>query len=111
MSDRDPSQPDWMITPAQLSAALGKVVLVDVRDPEEHQEGRISGCMLLPLDEIHHRAENELTKDSDIVLYCAHGVRSLEALMALRMKGFQNLRSLSGGICAWEEQGLPIERE
>ena len=96
---------DWLISAEQLKQELGKVVLVDVREPEEHQESRIEGCKLIPLGEISSRGLRELHPDDDIVLYCAHGVRSLHALIALRQLGFEKLRSLDGGICAWQEQG------
>lgn len=96
------SQPDWIITAEELKAALPKVVLVDVREPEEHEEAHIEGCKLIPLGELTSRAPQELEKDADIVLYCAHGMRSLQGLMALRMMGFNKLRSLEGGIEAWK---------
>ena len=96
---------DWLISPQQLQLELSKVVLVDVREPEEFAESHIEGCQLIPLGELTSRALRELHPDDDIVLYCAHGVRSLHALMALRQMGFEKLRSLDGGICAWQEQG------
>jgi rhodanese-related sulfurtransferase len=96
--------PPWIITPEELKASLGQVKLVDVREPEEYAESRIDGCTLIPLDEVSTRGEAELDKADDIVLYCAHGVRSMHALMALRMLGFEKLRSLEGGIAAWLEK-------
>ncbi|MEN9723440.1 MAG: hypothetical protein RJB38_1426 [Pseudomonadota bacterium] len=96
---------EWLISASQLKEELGSVVLVDVREPEEYEESRIEGCKLIPLGEISFRGPRELNPDDAIVLYCAHGVRSLHALMALRQLGFENLRSLEGGICAWQEQG------
>jgi adenylyltransferase/sulfurtransferase len=74
---------------------------VDVRQPEEWDEVRIEGATLIPLPELQGRAENELNKDDDIVLYCAHGIRSLHALRGLQMMGFKRLRSLHGGMAAW----------
>lgn len=100
------SQSEWIIKPAELSQCRNQVVLLDVRELEEYEESRIEGCVLIPLGELTQRAEAELNKDADIVIYCAHGVRSLEALLGLRMMGFQKLRSLEGGICAWQEQGF-----
>ncbi len=96
---------DYLISPEQLKQELGNVVLVDVREPEEFEESRIEGCTLIPLGEITSRALRELNPEDNIVLYCAHGVRSLHALMALQNMGFEKLRSLDGGICAWQEQG------
>jgi len=76
---------------------------LDVREPEEFAESRIEGCKLIPLGEVQARAESELKKDDDIVIYCAHGVRSLHALGAMARMGFKRLRSLEGGICAWQD--------
>lgn len=95
--------PEWVITAAELKPLLGNVVLVDVREPEEHAEGVIEGAKLIPLGDLQARAAQELKPNDDIVLYCAHGVRSLHGLMALRMLGFEKLRSLEGGIEAWYE--------
>jgi rhodanese-related sulfurtransferase len=103
-------QPDWIITAAELKSCLGKVVLVDVREPEEHAEVRIDGGKLIPLGELMQRAPQELNPEDDIVVYCAHGVRSLQAVMGLKQLGFENLRSLEGGICAWEEQQFPVSK-
>jgi rhodanese-related sulfurtransferase len=98
------SHPEWIITAAELKSELNRVKLVDVREPEEHAESRIKGCTLIPLGEITARV-GELSPEDDIVLYCAHGVRSLHALLALKQMGFKKLRSLEGGICAWQEAG------
>ncbi len=100
----------WTITPAELKPLLGQVVVLDVREPEENQEVRIEGSKLIPLDEISGRAQAELDPDSEIIIYCAHGVRSLQALLGLRQLGFENLRSLEGGISSWEEAGFPVLR-
>jgi rhodanese-related sulfurtransferase len=95
---------DWNITSEQLETELGKVLLLDVRQPEEHAESRIEGCTLIPLGELQARATAALPDpNADIVVYCAHGVRSLQGVMILRMLGYGNTRSLHGGICAWEE--------
>ncbi|MBC7691894.1 MAG: rhodanese-like domain-containing protein [Methylotenera sp.] len=101
------SAPEWIITTSELKTILAlnpkSVVLLDVREPEEFEESRIEGCTLIPLGEISLRAATELDKAADIVIYCAHGVRSMHALMAMKMLGFQKLRSLEGGICAFQD--------
>lgn len=97
--------PEWIISAAELQSQMGKVTLLDVREPEEFAESRIEGCTLIPLGEIQARVESELRdKSADIVIYCAHGIRSMHALMAMARLGYTRLRSLEGGICAWEEQ-------
>ncbi len=98
---------EYLITAEELkrerSEKSDALVLVDVREPEEWAESRIEGATLIPLGELLNRAPSELRDpDADIVLYCAHGVRSLHALVALQRLGYQKLRSLRGGICEWE---------
>jgi rhodanese-related sulfurtransferase len=102
MSGNDNENPGWVITTGELRRCLGKVKLLDVREPEEYAESRIEGCTLIPLGELEQRAAKELSKADDIVAYCAHGMRSLQAVMVLRSLGFEKIRSLEGGIAAWE---------
>lgn len=101
-----------IITAEKLKSELGKALLLDVREQGEFDEGRIEGCKLIPLGELPERAEAELGGDKNrpIVVYCAHGVRSLQGLMFLKSLGFPNVQSLEGGICAWEEAGMPVVR-
>jgi rhodanese-related sulfurtransferase len=97
--------PEWIITSDELAPIVAKVTLLDVREPEEFEESRIEGCKLIPLGELAGRVESELPKkDEEIVVYCAHGVRSMHALMAMMRMGYTRVRSLDGGICAWEER-------
>lgn len=95
------TQPSWIITAEQLAQELDQIVLVDVREPEEYAIEKIDGCTLIPLGELEERAPKELNPDAKIVCYCAHGIRSLDAVMQLKMLGFKHLRSLQGGIEAW----------
>jgi rhodanese-related sulfurtransferase len=94
-----------IITPTELKASLAKggITLVDVRGADENARARIDGGVLIPLDELVRRS-GELSKSDDIVLYCAHGIRSLHGLMALQSLGFKKVRSLQGGISAWDRQ-------
>lgn len=96
----------WSIDSEGLSQVIDSVVLVDVREIEEWEESRIEGAVHIPLGEIPMRAPEELNKEKDIVLYCAHGKRSMEALFILRSAGFEKVRSLEGGISAWEMSGF-----
>ena len=101
------SHPEWIITSDELEPSIGQVTLLDVREPEEFAESRIDTpgcCKLIPLGELASRVERELPdKQDDIVIYCAHGVRSMHALLAMARMGYSRLRSLDGGICAWQE--------
>jgi rhodanese-related sulfurtransferase len=81
----------------------GSITLLDVREPEEFEEDRLEGAKHIPLGDLMARANLELDPDSDIVIYCAHGVRSMHALVGLQTLGFEKLRSLEGGLCAYRE--------
>ncbi len=92
-----------IISATELKECIKNITLLDVREPSEYAVSHISGCKLIPLGELLQRAENELSKEGPIVIYCAHGIRSMRGLLALKQLGYQNLRSLEGGIAAWEE--------
>jgi len=80
----------------QQELAAGKdVLLIDVRDAEEHADFNIGGCNI-PLTALE--AISIPVKEHSIVVYCASGVRSAKAMQILHSKGFHNVRSLTGGI-------------
>ena len=80
-----------------------KVILVDVREPHEHEAYSIGG-MLIPLGEVPGRAEELLPyQDQEIVVYCRSGKRSDTAKNFLLQSGFSNVRNLLGGMLAWQE--------
>jgi sulfur-carrier protein adenylyltransferase/sulfurtransferase len=94
---------DRDISPVQLKARLDagdNLVLVDVREPNEWEIGRIEGATLIPVNSVTARA-SELSTADEIVLYCRSGVRSARALASLRELGFRKLWNLRGGILAW----------
>jgi adenylyltransferase/sulfurtransferase len=76
------------------------LLLIDVREPHEHEICNIPGAELIPLSELPSRL-NEIDGHRDIVLHCHHGVRSMRALEVLKAAGFSRLRNLMGGIDAW----------
>jgi rhodanese-related sulfurtransferase len=82
---------------------------VDVRERDEHARVRIAGGVLLPLSEFMERYEEELPKEQEIVVSCRSGARSGRATALLREHGYDAV-NLGGGILAWEEEGLPVER-
>ena len=91
------------ITPRELKRVMdgpGEVVLLDVREPNEHELCRIEGSKLIPLGELEKRAD-ELSRVADIVVYCHVGVRSARAVRLLSSMGFGRVRNLKGGIRAW----------
>ncbi len=83
--------------------------LVDVRTPEEHVAGRISGDEHIELEELATRA-GSLDRERPLVFYCRSGARSAMATNAFREAGFEAY-NLDGGLLAWVESGLSIEPE
>lgn len=78
-------------------------LLIDVREPWEHGICRLDGAQLIPLGELPARYQ-ELLEAEEVVLYCHHGIRSLDAAAWLRQQGVENARSLAGGIDRWAQE-------
>jgi adenylyltransferase/sulfurtransferase len=83
-----------------------KFVLIDVREPHEHQICHIAAAKLIPLGEIGKRL-GELDPEADIVIHCKSGMRSARACGILRAAGFKHVRNMKGGILAWSDQVDP----
>ena len=79
--------------------------LIDVREPHEWVTGTIPGALLISLAELEHA---DLDPARRIVLYCAAGGRSQQALAALEGRGFDDVADLVGGVSAWRNAGLPL---
>jgi rhodanese-related sulfurtransferase len=96
-------------TPRQVAELLarGDVQLIDVRQPHEHQVGRIAGGRLVELAEIAAQADT-IDRERPLVFYCRSGARSAMATDAFRNAGF-DAHNLAGGLLEWHAAGLPIE--
>ncbi|MCE9641164.1 MAG: sulfurtransferase [Betaproteobacteria bacterium] len=81
-------------------------LVLDVREPWEHNVCHIAGAQLLPMQEIPARV-GELPQDRDIVVMCHHGMRSLQVANYLQSAGVSRVYNLSGGIAAWADQVEP----
>jgi sulfur-carrier protein adenylyltransferase/sulfurtransferase len=93
------------ITVRELEAELAgphPPLVLDVREPNEHQIARIPGSTLIPLGELSQRME-ELYRSRDIVAHCKMGGRSARATAFLSQNGFR-VRNLKGGITAWSNE-------
>ena len=83
-------------------------VLLDVREPEEFADVHAGGAQLMPLSTFGEQYQN-LDQDREIVVICRSGARSARAAQFLLDHGY-NAVNLAGGTLAWEEGGLPVER-
>jgi adenylyltransferase/sulfurtransferase len=101
--------PDY--TPQQVADLLAstEIQLIDVREPEEHQAGRIQGDKHIELGDLSARA-NEIDRDTPVVFYCRSGALSAMATEAFIRAGF-DAHNLAGGLLAWHGHGLPLVPE
>ena len=91
------------ITPADVQARLEqgeKLVLIDVREPWEYALCRIEGAKHVPLGTLAASLET-LPDVDEVICYCHHGMRSLDAAAWLRFQGIERAKSLAGGIERW----------
>ncbi|WP_144205740.1 adenylyltransferase/sulfurtransferase MoeZ [Mycobacterium tilburgii] len=102
---------DSTITPRELRELLDsgkKLALIDVREPVEWDINHIDGAQLIPKSLLSSgEGLAKLPHDRKAVLYCKTGVRSAEALAAVKKAGFSDAVHLQGGIVAWAQQIQP----
>jgi len=100
-----PFRDDTEVTPRDVKTMLddGKpVALIDCRTPQEHAIAAIDGAKLIPMQETVQRfAELKAHRDDKVVVFCHHGMRSLQVAAYLRQQGFGDVSSMAGGIDLW----------
>jgi adenylyltransferase/sulfurtransferase len=88
------------------------IELIDVREPAEWEIVRVPGARLVPKGEfLNGNALADLSQDKQIVLYCKSGVRSAEALAAVKAAGFKDAVHVQGGVVSWVktvDPSLPV---
>jgi rhodanese-related sulfurtransferase len=92
----------------------GEVRVLDVRETSEFEAGRVPGAINIPRGVLEFRigeVQEFARKDVPIILYCRTGGRAALATLALNQIGYSNVLSVSGGIMAWEQSGLPIDKD
>lgn len=97
---------DIQIEPREVKQRLergDKFLLVDVREQWEYDTCRIEGAKLVPLSTLPASLA-ALEQAEDVVVYCHHGMRSLDATVWLRGQGIEKARSMSGGIERWSAE-------
>lgn len=96
------------LTPEQCRQRIeaGGVVVLDVRTRHEHENRRIPGSVLMPVQVLASRFE-ELDPQAEYIVHCEHGMRSTDASYFLVMKGFARVSEMAGGLSMY--QG-PTER-
>jgi molybdopterin/thiamine biosynthesis adenylyltransferase/rhodanese-related sulfurtransferase len=92
---------------AAAHIAAGYVVL-DVREPDEYQEGAIPDAIHIPRGHLESQIEGRiLDKTAPVVVYCAGGVRSVFAAKTMQELGYETVESMEGGYGRWKDEGRP----
>ena len=90
---------------ADEQRAAGAVVL-DVREPDEFQQGAIPGAVYIPRGQLESNVESRIQdKDATVLIHCASGVRSAFAAKTLTELGYSDVASVAGGFNKWKDEG------
>lgn len=106
---RDNSQLEVDVTRVNDAIVADSHTVLDVREPEEWDDGHIAEAVHIPLGELATRA-GELPANKPIYTVCRSGVRSITAIEILEAAGYAGAKSLAGGVIAWDEAGKLLAR-
>jgi rhodanese-related sulfurtransferase len=87
-----------------------KAVLIDVSEPEEFAQGHAAGARNVPISELQTAKQIPSNKQLPLVLICPTGARAARAAGELRKLGHERAIALSGGLKAWRDANLPLEK-
>ena len=87
-----------------------KALLIDVCEPAEYAAGHAAGARNVPLGSLQGSTDLPKNKALPLVVLCATGARSVRAAAILRKLGFEKTHVLAGGLAAWREANLPVEK-
>ena len=100
------------VTPAEAVRLINreKAVLIDVSEPAEYAAAHASGSKSVPLAKLDGSSDLPKNKSLPLVVVCPTGSRAARAVGTLKKLGFENSQALAGGLAAWREANLPVER-
>ena len=88
-----------------------KAVVIDVCEPEEFAAGHVGGAKNIPLGQLQERLPQVAkNKAVPIILVCAKGARASRAAGIAKGLGYEKAQALAGGLAAWKEAGMPVEK-
>ncbi|MCX6515584.1 MAG: molybdopterin-synthase adenylyltransferase MoeB [Actinobacteria bacterium] len=91
---------------AEARIEAGNVFVLDVREPDEYDEGALADAVHIPRGHLEAQIEGRaLDRDQTIVVYCAGGVRSAFAARTLQELGYSDVLSMAGGFGKWKDEG------
>ena len=86
-------------------------VLLDVREPDEYEQGAVPGSIHIPRGQLESNIENQVSdRNAKLVVMCAGGVRSAFAVQTLEQLGYTNAVSMDGGFNKWKDEGRDWKR-
>ncbi|HMJ06909.1 MAG TPA: rhodanese-like domain-containing protein [Chthoniobacterales bacterium] len=102
------------ISPAEARAQIGRgqTLMFDVREESDWRDGHAAGAQHLSRGIIELEIEDRVPDlDHPIICYCGGGSRSALVTDSLQKMGYTNVKSMTGGLGAWKEAGLPVTAE
>lgn len=88
------------LTEEEFIAGYRKAQIIDVREPNEFNNGHILGARNIPLSQLRTR-KGEVRQDMPVYLYCQSGMRSAQAAAILKRQGYKDINHLKGGFKTW----------
>ncbi len=101
------------LTPANAVQLINrdKAVVIDVCETEEFAAGHVGGAKNVPLGQLEERLPTVVkNKAVPVVLVCASGARANRAVAIAKKLGYENAQAMAGGLKAWREANLPVEK-
>ena len=88
-----------------------RAVVVDVSETDEFAQGHIGGAKNVPLAQLEQRLQDAVkNKTVPLILVCATGARAQRAVATAKKLGYDKAQALAGGLTAWKDANLPVER-
>ena len=101
------------LTPAEAVQLMNreKAVVIDVGEPHEFAAGNVIGARNLPFGQLEDRLAGLVkNKTTPVIMVCPVGARAARAAGLARKLGFEQARSIAGGLKAWRDASLPVEK-
>ncbi|HLI74594.1 MAG TPA: molybdopterin-synthase adenylyltransferase MoeB [Acidimicrobiales bacterium] len=96
------------VVPADVQPRLDEVAVLDVREPDEYEQGALPGAIHLPRGNLEFSVEGRIPdKSTPVVVYCATGVRSVFAAKTMGDMGYTDVVEMVGGFNRWKDEGRP----
>ncbi|MBP9719198.1 MAG: rhodanese-like domain-containing protein [Candidatus Levybacteria bacterium] len=96
----------------KLLDTKAKIVVLDVRTPQEYQKGHIENSINIPVDAIQKEVTTKISdKKTPIYVYCLSGSRSIFAVDMMIKLGYTHVFDITNGLLAWRAKQYPLENK